>query len=261
MNVIAVLCARNEERYLKATVKALNSQSLPLSRIIVVNDGSTDATAQIAAEHGCSVIHLPCHEGSYRGKPLMAKVWNSGLDQAKQFNPDYLLSMGADHVLPVHYVQSLVERMELDNRLVVCSGVIDGEVGELATPRGSGRLTKADYWSRLNGLTYPVYWGWEEYVLFKALQEGYTVRCFLDVRSSVQRATRQLEAVDQLLIPEMYVLGYSWPFIIAKCVRDRMPLSEFVHGVRLTRHLKKLDFAEYVRKTCDWKLVSTLRRK
>ena len=51
MNVEAVIPARNEERYIERTLQALVRQTLRPSRIIVVNDGSTDRTAEIAAKY------------------------------------------------------------------------------------------------------------------------------------------------------------------------------------------------------------------
>ena len=59
MNIEAVIPARNEERYIERTLQALVRQTLRPSRIIVVNDGSTDRTAEIAAKYADVVVNLP----------------------------------------------------------------------------------------------------------------------------------------------------------------------------------------------------------
>jgi len=54
----AVMQARNEEKYLRATLEALTEQTLSLDRLIVVNDGSTDATRDIALANGYEAVDL-----------------------------------------------------------------------------------------------------------------------------------------------------------------------------------------------------------
>lgn len=50
-----ILPAKNEAEGLRRTLPALR-QAYPQAEIIVVNDGSTDATPQIAAELGATVL-------------------------------------------------------------------------------------------------------------------------------------------------------------------------------------------------------------
>ena len=56
--VDVVIAARNEARFLGQCLESLAAQSYPaeLVRIILVDDGSTDATAEIARSHGVTVV-------------------------------------------------------------------------------------------------------------------------------------------------------------------------------------------------------------
>jgi glycosyltransferase involved in cell wall biosynthesis len=54
----AVTPARNEKDRLRATLEALTEQTLSLDRLVVVNDGSTDATRHIALANGCEAVDL-----------------------------------------------------------------------------------------------------------------------------------------------------------------------------------------------------------
>lgn len=63
MKISVILPAKNEAEGLRKTLPALRAQ-LPTAEIIVSDDGSTDATAQIAAEHGARVVSAPYSMGN-----------------------------------------------------------------------------------------------------------------------------------------------------------------------------------------------------
>lgn len=58
MHVSIVLPAKNESEGLRRTLPALR-QAFPSAEVIVVDDGSTDDTAAIAAELGARVLSSP----------------------------------------------------------------------------------------------------------------------------------------------------------------------------------------------------------
>jgi glycosyltransferase involved in cell wall biosynthesis len=63
MDVTVVLPARNEAEGLRRTLPALQA-ALPAAEVIVVDDGSTDATADVAAAHGARVLANPYAMGN-----------------------------------------------------------------------------------------------------------------------------------------------------------------------------------------------------
>lgn len=62
MTVTVVLPAYNEESRIMDTLKAVKSLSL-VDEIIIVNDGSTDRTAEQVREMGITLIDLPTNQG------------------------------------------------------------------------------------------------------------------------------------------------------------------------------------------------------
>jgi len=66
MKVSFLLCAYNEEKTIRETLDSILGQTVKPEEIVVVNDGSTDGTAQILEEYEgrCKVIHLPRNTGS-----------------------------------------------------------------------------------------------------------------------------------------------------------------------------------------------------
>src|SRR5688572_26125939 len=63
MRISVILPAKNEAEGLQRTLSALRTQ-LPDAEVIVVDDGSTDATAAVGAEHGARVLSSPYSMGN-----------------------------------------------------------------------------------------------------------------------------------------------------------------------------------------------------
>lgn len=55
--VSAVIAAYNAEKFIAQTIESINAQTLQVAEIVVVADGSTDATASIAGSLGARVYH------------------------------------------------------------------------------------------------------------------------------------------------------------------------------------------------------------
>ena len=66
--VVAIICAKNEAQRIGRVLDVL----MPKVPTLVVNDGSTDATAQIARQHGARVLSLPRNVG--KGQAMLAGV-------------------------------------------------------------------------------------------------------------------------------------------------------------------------------------------
>jgi len=84
--VIVVIPAFNEERLIGSVV--LKTLRHPV-RVIVVNDGSTDLTAELAASAGAEVVSLPENQG--KGAAL-----NVGVQKALEYDPEAVVLIDAD---------------------------------------------------------------------------------------------------------------------------------------------------------------------
>jgi glycosyltransferase involved in cell wall biosynthesis len=221
-SVGVITAVRNEEESIADVLGALDRQTLLPSRVVVVDDGSTDNTSRILrqdeAKHlfDLRVVTLPYHEGSNVGKPQLAQVLNMGLVFLKEPPvPDYVMDLGGDHVLPATYLERILAEMELDPNLAVASGWIIGEAYDRNTPRGSGMVISTRFWTEANGIRFPVNYGWEAWIRLKALQMGYSTRCFRDIQLKVQRRTGS-KGVNQGRM--MYALGYNWFYALGTCM-------------------------------------------
>lgn len=131
-----IIPARNEEHNLPRLLKSLAEQSIRPCEIIVVDDGSTDRTAEVAREHGARVLvpaALPegwrgktwaCHQGAQAAQGdlllfLDADTWfeSEGLARALAAYPG-----GAFSLAPFHAVQRPYEELSLFFNLVMTLG-------------------------------------------------------------------------------------------------------------------------------------------
>jgi glycosyltransferase involved in cell wall biosynthesis len=84
--VVAVIPAYNEERCIGSVV--LRARAL-VDAVLVVDDGSTDATAQVAAAGGAAVVRHDRNRG--KGAAL-----NTGLRAARELGPEAIVLLDAD---------------------------------------------------------------------------------------------------------------------------------------------------------------------
>jgi glycosyltransferase involved in cell wall biosynthesis len=252
VTVAAVITARNEEKTLPVVLASLQNQTFPPSQIVIVNDGSTDKTANVARAVGCKVVNLPYHEKSYVGTEKIAERFNIGV-KAISINPVYIMISGADDILPPQYIETIMQRMESNPKLVVASGQAEGELTDEDTPRGAGRIIRAAWWQKFGNLQFPVLLCWESWIVYKALQTGYESRSFRDI---LFIRARQQKRTARKLIGDgrcMYSAGYHWGYVLGRCVSEafkRPKASVFMLAGWALANLQKpprTDLAEWVK--------------
>lgn len=119
--VAIVIPARNEADYLSRCLQALALQDYPADHIEIIlsDNGSTDATAEIARTHGINVLHHP------QGR--VGAVRNSG---ARATSSQILAFVDADCVTHTNWLSAAVSALATPG-----VGVAGG--GYLADPRGT----------------------------------------------------------------------------------------------------------------------------
>jgi peptidoglycan/xylan/chitin deacetylase (PgdA/CDA1 family) len=99
--ISVIIPARNEEKYIEFCVKSVKSQDFGDYEMIVVDNGSTDKTSEIARKLGANVVFEP----------------RVGLPQARETgrrtaNSEILLYIDADTVIPPSYLSKVAEFFE-----------------------------------------------------------------------------------------------------------------------------------------------------
>lgn len=120
--VTVIVPAYNEADCIADTVNSLLAQSLAPEEIIVVDDGSTDNTAEICRSLGVTVIAPPENTGSKAG------AQNYALTQIKT---QYTLAIDADTTLKGDALEKLFNAMDAPEVVAVCGFVIPQYVNTL----------------------------------------------------------------------------------------------------------------------------------
>lgn len=116
LNVIAVIPAHNEADRIAETLDALQKVE-GLGRLIVVNDGSRDPTAEISRSVGaevleCAVPGKPCG----KGQALVA-----GISHARRYGPDVVLFLDADLGSSAGRLARLTEALSNDHPVSIAA--------------------------------------------------------------------------------------------------------------------------------------------
>jgi glycosyltransferase involved in cell wall biosynthesis len=115
--VSVVMPAFDEEQFIGEALRSVLAQTYRPVVVIVVDDGSSDRTAAIAAEHGVRVLRRS-HQGA-------AAACNAGLQAARG---DYWVIFDADDVMPPDRLARQVAELEQHPELDIVLGLTEAFV-------------------------------------------------------------------------------------------------------------------------------------
>ncbi|MEC5165135.1 glycosyltransferase involved in cell wall biosynthesis [Flavobacterium sp. PL11] len=125
MNYYIVIPAHNEEQFIALTLESLISQTLLPKKIVIVNDNSTDQTADIVlafakdnpfitlVDKKSSAIHLP---GS-----KVIQAFQTGFETLDE-NYDVIVKIDADLIFPLDYFESIDKYFKSDPTIAMVGG-------------------------------------------------------------------------------------------------------------------------------------------
>ena len=128
---VLITPARNEERFIEKLIQSVISQTFLPVRWIIVNDGSTDATASIVSRYlvkreWIELLNLP----SNRDRSFAAKVFavNAGLERVRNLDYEVVGNLDSDVSFDSDYFEFLIKKFQEDPNLGV-AGTIFREEG------------------------------------------------------------------------------------------------------------------------------------
>lgn len=135
--IIALVPAYNESESIRATIESLLAQDRPLDQIVIIPNGCTDDTADVAREYSVTVLELPRLE--HRKSEAMNRAW-----MKYGQNADIVISVDADTVFPPNAVGDWEKEYLADEEF-------GGSTSKFTVqqPGFFGRLQKAEYASNI----------------------------------------------------------------------------------------------------------------
>ena len=117
---------RDEAEFLRRTLDSVTQQTVPPTKWIIVDDGSTDATPQILAEYAEKFNFIEVVQKPNRGQravgPGVIDAFYYGYSKVEPSDFDYVCKLDVDLDLPPRYFQRVLEKMEANPRIGTWSG-------------------------------------------------------------------------------------------------------------------------------------------
>lgn len=149
--ISVVIPARDEERNLPHLLRSLAAQSTSPHEVVVVDDGSTDATAEVARTHGATVIPALDRPDGWLGKPWACQTGAGAatgshllfLDADVTLGPTAIARLAATHdrglltVQPHHRTERAYEELSLVPNVVALLGTGAAAIAGRPAMRGA----------------------------------------------------------------------------------------------------------------------------
>ena len=125
MKYYIVIPAYNEEKFISLTLQSLVEQTFLPSKIIVVNDSSTDKTGEIALQFAekndyISVINKNSQAIHLPGSKVI-QAFQKGIESLDE-NYDFIVKADADLIFPPNYFETIYKHFQLDERIGMVGG-------------------------------------------------------------------------------------------------------------------------------------------
>ena len=127
---VLITPARNEEKFIERLIHSVTAQSVLPLKWVIVNDGSTDATARIVSRHlakheWIELLNLPSH----RDRSFAAKVFavNAGLERVRDLDYEVVGNLDSDVSFDPDYLEFLMGKFQEDPDLGVAGTIFEEE--------------------------------------------------------------------------------------------------------------------------------------
>lgn len=236
MNYYIVIPAHNEEQFIALTLDSLISQTLLPKKVVIVNDNSTDSTAEIVlaytkdypfitlVEKSSSAIHLP---GS-----KVIQAFNTGLESVDT-NYDIIMKADADLIFPLNYLETINKHFQSDARIGMAGGFCyiekngDWILENLTDKdhiRGALKAYRKETFEQIGGLKAQMGWDTVDELLCKFYNWKVVTDATLQVKHLKPTGANYNKTVRYKQGEAFYTLGYG--FIITAIASAKLALMK-----------------------------------
>ena len=122
MKYYIVIPSYNEEALIGLTLQSLISQTVLPSKIVVVNDNSTDRTAEVVLEFAknnpyISLVNISSENIHLPGSKVI-QAFEKGFETLDD-NYDLIVKIDADLIFPTNYFETIIKHFQSDERIAM----------------------------------------------------------------------------------------------------------------------------------------------
>jgi glycosyltransferase involved in cell wall biosynthesis len=231
---VIVTPVRNEEVYLGKTVDSVVSQTIQPAEWIIVDDGSTDKTGEIAdaasTRHGWICVLHRADRGFRKAGGGVMEAFHDGLHQLQTSDWDFLVKLDGDLSFEKNYFESCLNRFAGNSKLGIGGGTIcrlganvlvaESHGDPRFHVRGATKIYRRDCWEQIGGLLKRT--GWDTVDELKANMLGWETLTFEDVKVLQHKDTGSADGAWRNSVKNgfaNYVSAYHPLFMLAKCLK------------------------------------------
>jgi len=271
---VLITAARNEDKYVGATIESIISQTICPSKWIIVSDNSTDQTDAIVNEYSksYSFIQLLARGGeAKRNFGSQVRAINYGYNQIKDDEYRFVGNLDADITLDSDYYENIIKKFETNHGLGLAGGYIYEKYKGVFKVRSHNsensvahaiQLFRRECFETIGGYVEMPYGGPDWVAEVMARSTGWEVAAYPDIKVYHHRYTLTADGrlrgrYQQGLMD--YSIGSHPVFEVLKCM-SRLNMQPYVLGAMwrlygyITAWLRREkrpvsdDFVKYIQK-------------
>ena len=245
---IVISPVRDEEAYIEKTIQSMVSQTLRPIQWIIVNDGSTDKTGDIAERYSqeyswVNVIHRK-NRGYRKAGEGVIEAFYDGIIAITDQDWCFIVKLDGDLSFEPDYFQRSLDYFDIDTWLGIAGGtvcVLEKDILRVDSPgdprfhvRGATKIYRRQCWEKISPLVKAP--GWDTIDEMKANLHGWTTRTFSDLKLIQLKPTGAADRKWGNWYKNgraNYITGYHPVFMLAKCLKRAFQKPLFVEAAAL----------------------------
>ena len=229
--ILIISPVKDEADFIEQTIHSMSWQELRPALWVIVNDGSSDRTGEIADEAAkkhdwIKVVHRDAGTKRRVG-PGVIEAFYAGLDSVNLKDFDYVVKMDGDLHVPHFYFSGLIQKFEENPRLGSISGKcyipVDGQLvyertGDEFT-HGTAKLYRRECFEEIGGFVREVMWDGID--CHKCRQLGWEAKSISDAQYAIIHLRQMGSSHKNILHGRrrwgrgQYFMGTHIPYVIA----------------------------------------------
>jgi glycosyltransferase involved in cell wall biosynthesis len=231
---VIIVPVRNEAKHLDFTIASVRSQTVRPTLMVIVDDGSTDGTDEVAKKAAAQSEWIRVINRADRGyrKPGggVVDAFYDGYAQIGSLDWEYVVKLDGDLSFAPDYFEQCFARFQQNAKLGIGGGTVcKQENGQLIPEstidpafhvRGATKIYRRQCWEQIGGLLRAP--GWDTVDEVKANMLGWATYSFPEIKVHHHRPTGQAQGVWKDWVKNglaNYTAGYHPLFMLFKCIR------------------------------------------
>ena len=232
MKYIIITPAFNEENNIERTIRSVIKQTILPIEWIIVNDGSTDETANVVMKYCIEYPWIRLYSfpnSAVKFGEHVHKNFYRGYDEISCKNWRYIVKLDADlDIDRKDFFEFQLQKMNQNSLLGICSGITYSEVnGKKVFTKGrhywrtggAMKVYRRECFEMIGGIK-PIF-GWDGLDEYQAMYHGWKTRTFYELPVNHLGKKRAVKRDKQILLARhkgtsLYQRGYPFEFVIIK---------------------------------------------